>query len=131
MLITRDLPLISRESYLNVFDFPVSGYYQKIGFGFSKEPFTATGSDQILFQDLPAAMASLLIKIQKVISSPVLLEGIQHWGLDSADTGVRYLAPNHLAPSPPIPAILAWKKRFSSSKISAIQMEPGCWNFTP
>lgn len=39
MLGDRGLPLLSTEDYREVFDFPVSAYYERIGFDFSREPF--------------------------------------------------------------------------------------------
>lgn len=39
LLTKRKLPVISKEYYLEVFDFPVQHYYQRIGFDFEKEPF--------------------------------------------------------------------------------------------
>ncbi|HPR31944.1 MAG TPA: HAD family hydrolase [Prolixibacteraceae bacterium] len=39
LLQERNLPTLSREEYLQVFDFPVIKYYQSIGFDFRKEPF--------------------------------------------------------------------------------------------
>ena len=39
LLIERGLERIDRNRYLEVFDFPVRDYYQRIGFDFDKEPF--------------------------------------------------------------------------------------------
>jgi phosphoglycolate phosphatase len=39
LLNDRNLPKLDREKYLDVFGFPVIGYYQRIGFDFSVEPF--------------------------------------------------------------------------------------------
>ncbi|MGF7138939.1 HAD family hydrolase [Roseimarinus sediminis] len=39
LLDQRKLPLLSRETYLDVFGFPVKDYYQRIGFDFAREPF--------------------------------------------------------------------------------------------
>jgi len=39
MLHKRGLPLLSVETYKDVFSFPVKDYYRKIGFDFHKEPF--------------------------------------------------------------------------------------------
>jgi len=36
---SRDLPILTREQYREVFDFPVEDYYRRIGFDFSIEPF--------------------------------------------------------------------------------------------
>ena len=39
MMRKRGLPEKSREEHASVFDFPVIGYYERIGFDFTKEPF--------------------------------------------------------------------------------------------
>ena len=39
LLRERGLPLLTREHYLKVFNFPVKDYYQALGFDFEKEPF--------------------------------------------------------------------------------------------
>ena len=39
LLADRDLPLMNKEKYLDIFGFPVISYYQKLGFNFEKEPF--------------------------------------------------------------------------------------------
>ena len=40
LLKNRNLPLLNREGYKEVFSFPVKNYYEKIGFDFSKEDFS-------------------------------------------------------------------------------------------
>ncbi len=39
LLETRKMPLLSREKYLQIFDFPVKKYYEKAGFRFKDESF--------------------------------------------------------------------------------------------
>lgn len=39
LLQDRELPLLTREHYLKVFNFPVKDYYQALGFDFEQEPF--------------------------------------------------------------------------------------------
>lgn len=39
LLERRELPLLTREKYLQIFDFPVKTYYEKAGFNFKKESF--------------------------------------------------------------------------------------------
>lgn len=39
LLQERGLPLLTREHYLKVFNFPVKDYYHTLGFDFDKEPF--------------------------------------------------------------------------------------------
>lgn len=37
LLVEHNLPLIDREYYREIFDFPVLHYYQKLGFNFEKQ----------------------------------------------------------------------------------------------
>lgn len=39
MLIQRNLPPINQDRYRTIFDFPVKGYYELVGFSFDDEPF--------------------------------------------------------------------------------------------
>ena len=39
LLSSRNLPLLTLDSYRDIFDFPVRDYYEKLGFDFDKEPF--------------------------------------------------------------------------------------------
>ncbi len=39
LLASQGLPPVSKERYLEIFDFPISEYYQKAGFDFSKESY--------------------------------------------------------------------------------------------
>jgi len=47
ILTKHELPLLTVDSYKQVFDFPVKDYYQKLGFDFEKEPFEIVGSEFI------------------------------------------------------------------------------------
>lgn len=47
ILAKRNLPLLTIETYKQVFDFPVKDYYQKLGFDFKKEPFEMVGTEFI------------------------------------------------------------------------------------
>lgn len=47
MLTARELPQVSRETYLDVFDFPVKEYYLRLGFDFSREPFERISTEFI------------------------------------------------------------------------------------
>ena len=48
MLEKRGLPTLSMEHYKSVFTFPVSNYYQKIGFDFQVEPFEIPANEFIV-----------------------------------------------------------------------------------
>lgn len=45
LLTARALPTLSREQYLDVFDFPVRDYYLKLGFDFAKEEWAEVARD--------------------------------------------------------------------------------------
>ena len=47
MLAKRGLPLLTIDSYKEVFDFPVIDYYARLGFDFHKEPFEIVGTEFI------------------------------------------------------------------------------------
>ena len=47
MLSKRDLPLLTSESYREVFTFPVKDYYEKVGFDFQKEDWDLTAQEFI------------------------------------------------------------------------------------
>jgi phosphoglycolate phosphatase len=47
LLSDRKSPLLSREKYLDIFGFPVSDYYKRVGFDFEKEPFEIPANQYI------------------------------------------------------------------------------------
>jgi phosphoglycolate phosphatase len=47
LLARRGLPLLTRESYLASFGFPVSAYYASIGFDFDKEEFDVLSAEYV------------------------------------------------------------------------------------
>lgn len=52
VLVENHLKVISVEEYVEIFDFPVKLYYEKIGFDFSKESFEKVGTDFIRYYNL-------------------------------------------------------------------------------
>jgi len=44
----RGLPTLSAERYEAIFDFPVEGYYRKVGFDWKKESFEEAGTEFIV-----------------------------------------------------------------------------------
>jgi len=73
LLKAQKLPTISREQYLDVFDFPVRNYYLKLGFDFSKvdwnevakdyhKAYALTSVTSPLRKGTPAALATLQAK---------------------------------------------------------------------
>ena len=52
LLIKRKMPVIDKEQYLKIFDFPVINYYTKLGFDFSLEPFEKIANEYVeLYRD--------------------------------------------------------------------------------
>ena len=45
VLIKRNMPTLTTESYREIFTIPVEDYYKKAGFDFSKEPFEKVGKE--------------------------------------------------------------------------------------
>lgn len=54
LLKERDLPELKINRYLEIFDFPVKDYYEKLGFDFDKEPFEVVGLEFIKRYDKAA-----------------------------------------------------------------------------
>jgi phosphoglycolate phosphatase len=70
LLRQRGLPLLTRERYLKVFNFPVKDYYQALGFDFKQEPFDVPAlqfmdnyhqllPNALLFDEVKATLAFL------------------------------------------------------------------------
>ncbi len=55
LLEPRNIPLLTKEKYREVFDFPVRKYYEKLGIDFRKDPFEIIGHDfmDLYFKELP------------------------------------------------------------------------------
>lgn len=68
MLAARNLPSISRDVYLDIFDFPVSVYYQKIGFDFSKEPFESISNEFIKAYETGRPACNLMDGAREILS---------------------------------------------------------------
>lgn len=67
LLRKRELPLLDRSSYKEVFSFPVKNYYQKIGFDFSKEDFAIPASEFIELYDNQVENCSLHSSAEEVL----------------------------------------------------------------
>lgn len=57
LLEKRNLPVLDRNRYRELFNFPVSDYYQKIGFDYAKENYEALAGEymELYFRHLPGA----------------------------------------------------------------------------
>ena len=113
MLKERELAAITRESYLEVFDFPVKNYYQKLGFDFSLEPFESV-SDQFIqayergrpecqlmdgSREILAALSSRGIS-QSILSASrrvYLTKAVQEYGIESHFNSIEGLEDHHAA----------------------------------
>ena len=73
MLEERGLPLKTLEEYKELFDFPVKGYYARLGFDFDREPFDEVGrefivryngrqGETVLHTEVPEVLAGIAAK---------------------------------------------------------------------
>lgn len=69
ILETRDLPILSREQYREVFDFPVEDYYRRIGFDFSTEPFEDLSTEFITTYERRRSECQLMNGAQQALES--------------------------------------------------------------
>lgn len=99
LLEEHDLPILDRERYRKIFDFPVLRYYEALGFDFEKEPFESLCHkfvDRFMggFRGLPLIpeMKSVLMNLhqegrsQSVLSAtdqPNLNSMVSHFELDN------------------------------------------------
>ncbi len=90
LLAEHKLPLIDREHYRKIFDFPVLTYYQKLGFNFEKESFESLCHrfvDRFMngFQTLPLIpdMKSVLLGLQEENRTQSILSATDQSNLDS------------------------------------------------
>jgi phosphoglycolate phosphatase len=85
----RGLPEISAEKYQEVFDFPVEGYYRRVGFRWDRETFEEAGTEFIVEYEkrkkecsLQPGAGDLLSKIQEVGKSQAVLSAYSHKTLE-------------------------------------------------
>jgi len=81
----RGLPVISRERYETVFDFPVERYYRTVGFDWAKESFAEAGTEFILEYEkrkkecrLQAGAKALLQRVEQEGISQAVLSAYAH-----------------------------------------------------
>jgi phosphoglycolate phosphatase len=67
LLKKRELPLLDRASYKEVFSFPVKDYYKAIGFNFSKEDFAIPAREFIDLYDIRVENCSLHSSTEEVL----------------------------------------------------------------
>lgn len=68
LLKERSLPLLSKEKYLEIFDFPVIDYYKLIGFDFNNEPFDIPAKQYIDHYVSKLGECSLQENVTEVLS---------------------------------------------------------------
>ena len=85
----RGLPVISRERYETVFDFPVERYYRTVGFDWAKESFAEAGTEFILEYEkrkkecrLQAGAKALLQRVEQEGISQAVLSAYSHHTLE-------------------------------------------------
>ena len=67
MLSARDLPPVSHNAYLEVFDFPVRDYYIRLGFDFSQEPFETVSTEFITAYELGRPNCQLMAGAREIL----------------------------------------------------------------
>lgn len=113
MLARRDLPPVSHNSYLEVFDFPVQDYYQRVGFDFSQTPFEQLSDEFISAYELgrptcrlmPGAREILAFLAEQGLSQSILSaskaayleKAVVDYGIEGHFSSVHGLADHHAA----------------------------------
>lgn len=112
LLEPRNIPLIDKKIYQEVFTFPVKDYYEKVGVDFKKDPFDIIGHHfmDLYFQALPSChlhkdAAAALQYFQKKDKKQFILSAMEHEALiqSSKDYQIEhffeaiYGIDNHLA----------------------------------
>ena len=69
MLKKRGLDLITKDQYLEVFDFPVRDYYLELGFDFDKEPFEHISTEFITAYEKGRPGCQLFTQSRETLSS--------------------------------------------------------------
>ena len=86
----RGLPTLSAERYEAIFDFPVEGYYRKVGFDWKKESFEEAGTEFIVEYErrktecrLQIGARELLQQLESVGYSQAVLSAYSHGSLET------------------------------------------------
>jgi phosphoglycolate phosphatase len=69
LLSNRNLEQLNHDKYLEVFDFPIIEYYQRIGFDFKKEPFEIPANQFIELYFSKLKKANLHTNVEKVLQT--------------------------------------------------------------
>jgi len=100
MLLDRGLKTITKEQYLEIFNFPVRDYYQKLGFDFEKEPFELISTEFITAYEIGRPDCKLFNKSKEVLTflhkigiTQSILSASKKSYLDKAitDYGIKHL----------------------------------------
>jgi phosphoglycolate phosphatase len=90
LLRERGLPLLDKARYQAIFDFPVVGYYERLGFDFARDPFEIIGAEFIRRYEarrtearLHAAATATLSALQAAGFSQSVLSAYKHDTLES------------------------------------------------
>ncbi|MBW9155747.1 HAD family hydrolase [Clostridium tagluense] len=67
LLQKRKMPVINKEIYLQIFDFPVINYYTKLGFNFSLEPFEKIANEYVELYRTAYRSCNLQQDAQKIL----------------------------------------------------------------
>ena len=87
----RGLPTLSAERYEAIFDFPVEGYYRKVGFDWNKESFEEAGTEFIVEYEkrktecrLQVGAKELLKRVESAGLSQAVLSAYSHGSLEKS-----------------------------------------------
>ncbi len=98
LLAERDMPLLDKARYQDLFDFPVIEYYRRLGFDFARDPFDIIGAEFIRRYEARRTEARLqphardtISELQRAGFAQYVLSAYKHDTLESllAHFGVR------------------------------------------
>ncbi len=91
LLTQHDLPYLTKHQYLEIFQFPVEIYYQKLGFDFAKTPFNQLAKEfiEIYYKLLPSSqlhegIEELLGKIKDLGIKQYILSAMEQKALETS-----------------------------------------------
>lgn len=84
LLADHQLPLIDREKYRQVFDFPVQKYYQDLGFDFEKESFSSL-CERFMDKFMAGVPDLSLVEMTREVLHTLHKQGVQQSVLSASD----------------------------------------------
>lgn len=84
LLTDHKLPLITREHYRQVFDFPVKKYYESLGFNFEKETFSSL-CDRFVEKFMAGVHKLPLVELSEKVLHTLHKQGVKQSVLSASD----------------------------------------------